>query len=229
MDIQSHNEQGSNTIRQLSKEIGDNINKKIGDLKRKINALREKMNHQERMNAEEHFKLTKAVEEAKELNHCLIGRRTALQQHNIKDEEEIKRLEKDNQDLNNQIKELQVINKTLNDKVTELNEKYNGLFSKYSYNKEKYDTKIKQQKDLNHNYRTILGINMIRIRDNCIKVIFYNLPSECYVLIDFNNPDCVIECNPVISLEKLNFIFKEAKCFYKFIKYIRGEFKKLLQ
>lgn len=223
-----HDDSPTKTIRRLVKEISENLSVKTNNLRRQAARMREDHVLHERRACEEVVRLSRMLEELKASNQTLINRRQAIQDIIRKDEEELARIEGENESLQVQLKELQHLNKKFGDARGESEDKYGGLQARYQSLKSKYDAKMREQKLVNHNFKTYLGIDIFRIKDRALKIVFHNLGAECYVIIDFSMGDCVSECVPDLNLERLNFMFREGGDFYRFIRFVRAEIRKRL-
>ncbi|KAI5150031.1 hypothetical protein ENBRE01_1259 [Enteropsectra breve] len=216
------------TIKKLAKEIQDNLSGGATEIKGSFLRLGEKSAVAKSRIQEERARLEKTSEHVKAANQALIQRRHAIEQSIQNDAAEMQQLEDENINFEKQHGVLTLLNKTLSERKNELTEKYANLNSRYSTLKAKRDLKLKEQHTINQHYKTFLGLDIHRVRDHCIKIVFSHFSTECSTTIDFNREDCVIECMPELNLERLNFAFKEKGCFYKFAQYLRNEFKKAM-
>lgn len=223
-----HDDSPTKTIKRLVKELSENLNGKTSSLKKQTAKIREDHMLHERKACEELARLNKTLEELKISNQALINRRQTIQDIICRDEEELAKIEGENESLQGQVRELQLSNKKFSDSKNESSDKHNNLQARYQALKNKYDTKIKEQKSMNHNFKVYLGVDIFRVKDKTLKIVFYNLGVECYVIIDFNKEECVGECVPDLNVERLNFMFKEGGDFYKFIRFVRAEIRKKL-
>lgn len=223
-----HKGSSARAIRKLADEISSNLCSKLERLKIRINEIRETQMLQERRSQLEIGRLTKLLEESRTKNLTEINRRQELQELLAADEEELSRLEAENQTLQSQVKELLSTNRKLAGRKEEGEQRLSALVSRLQAMKAKHESNLEMQKRLNQEFRTFLGVDILRARDKTLKIVFSHLGVESYVIIDFNKESCVDECVPELNLEKLNFMFKEGNDFYKFIKFVRTEIKKKL-
>lgn len=215
-------------VRNMVGDIMESLKDKIALLKNRVDKAREQHFLHERQEAKEVTKLTRMLEAAKETNRTLRERQELIHQAIAGDELELNKLDTQNQNIQAQLKELQMYYKNLTDKKAEETDKISTLNARYQILKNKHDAKAREQLPINQNYKTYLGIDISRIRDSHLKITFYNLGAECYVIIDFDRQDCVTMCVPELNLERLNFIFREGVDFYKFIRLVREEMQQKL-
>lgn len=218
-------EAATKNLRNIVKDVTEKLHVKSDELRRMAVQLKERHSSRSRARSEEHAKLLNAFEEGNRLGQGLIGKKNLLRKSLDKEEIDLLRAERENQELMNHLTELEIANKALLERRIDAEEKSKSLATKCRQLKERVESKYKEQKSANDTFKVYLGLDIARIKENMIKIIFNNLGIECYMVIDFSLKDCVSECHPELCLEKLNYAFKEKKSFYEFIKYARGQLK----
>lgn len=169
--------------------------------------------------------LRSTLENEKIIEENLSSKILLIKKSLEKEEADITKLDSENDILKDQIKELENTNKFLLEKLIDIEEKEKHLKSKCKQLRDRKENKIKEQKLINNLFKLYFGLDIIKLKEDVIKIIFYNLGCECYVIIDFSQNESVSECHPQINLEKVNYAFKEKKNFYEFIKFIREQLK----
>lgn len=218
-------EAASKNIRKIINDITQSIQSSKEELKKSIAALKESHITRSRTASEEHANLISLFEEINRESQALNTRKALIRKSLDKDEIELQKLDKENQEFQKQMKDLESLNRNLKDKKEELSEKYKILQSKSSSMRERLQAKTKDQKSLNEAYKKYLGIEILKLRENVIKIQFNNFGSDYHCILDFSQEDCVSECFPEMNVERLNYLFKEGKSFYEFVKYLRDQFK----
>lgn len=218
-------EAATKNLRNIVKDVFERMHARFDEFRRMVVQLREHHSSRSRMRAEEHARLLSAFEETSRLGQSLANRRNLLRKSLDKEEVDLLRAERENQELLDHLEELETANKILLERRIDGEEKSKSLATKCRQLKERMESKHREQKSVNDTFKVYLGLDISRIRENMIKIMFNNLGIECYVIIDFSQKDCVSECHPELSLEKLNYAFKEKKSFYEFIKYTREQLK----
>lgn len=175
--------------------------------------------------------MSSTINEMKEKNERMIDRRNVLRKKIEEDEKEIKEWEEEKLDLIDQIKELEI--------------NLNSLKSTYKEKKSKAENLLRKSQMITHKnklrddefsikaeyFKKYLGINIIPIREDIIKIVFSRVYTddlvECYVIMDLSSESPVTETYPQLyDIDKVNCIFKEYSNFHEFIKTMRNEFKK---
>lgn len=218
-------EAASKNIRKIIGDITQSMQTKREELKKNITDLKELYNSQIKDSCEEHSKLLCLFEEINRDSQSLNTKKALIRKSLDKEDSEIQKLDSENQDFVLQLTDLETLNKSLKERKAEFDEKFKILQTKSRNMKERIQIKTKDQKSLNEAYKKYLGIEFLKLKENVIKIQFNNFGGDCYCILDFNNEECVSECFPDLNIEKLNYLFKERKSFYEFIKYLRNQFK----
>lgn len=138
---------------------------------------------------------------------------------------ELAKLDSENQHLAEQIRIIESTNKNLLEKLIDVEEKEKYMKIKCKQLKDKKESNMKEMKIVNDLFKKYFGFDVIRLKEDSLKIVFNNLECECYVIFDFSQVESVIECYPQMNLEKINIAFREKKNFYDFAKYIRNLLK----
>lgn len=218
----------SKNIRNILDEISQNLHMKFDNLKKDIQHLKKKQMEQNRDFSLQNSALLSVFEEANRDSQALTNRRILLKKSLEKEETDLVKLEKENQEFQKQLDDLESVNLTLNENKQELLEKHRMLVVKLKQLKEKSSSKAIKYKEFNDLYKKFLGIEISTVKDNVIKISYKNLGTECYIILDFSKEETVTESLPELNIEKMNYLFKERKSFYEFVKCVRDQIKQKL-
>lgn len=216
----------SKHLKNMIKEVNENLQNRIEEFKAMIRKLKENISSSQRAYQNEKTRLIHELEDEQRLEKSLIAKKEIIRASLEKEHADLFKLEKEYEELVDHVNNLENTNRNLLESQIDAEEKNKTLNLKCKVLKEKNELKHKQQKCLNDNFRHFLGIDIVKIKEDLVKIVFNNLEASCYVLIDFSKEECVSETHPELSLEKLNFMFKEKGSFYEFIKYVREELKR---
>ncbi|KAI4291305.1 hypothetical protein PAPHI01_0579 [Pancytospora philotis] len=212
-------------VRKLAADVSENMTNRVNDLKRKFARMNETQGLEERRLNGEVLRLTKMLEDLRAQTHTLIERRASVQGIREKDVQELARLEADNQQLQAQIEGLAQTNARLLELKADAEGKRDSLQTKLLVMRKKHEAKITELKSAGESYRRYMGIDISRVKDRALKLEFFYLGAECYLVIDFSTGGAITDCVPELNLEKLNYMFKEGGDFYEFIRSVRNEFR----
>lgn len=156
--------------------------------------------------------------ECAELNASVESNRQDIiseMEETSKIEERCSLLEQKNSEAKTRILEMKRRLERINDEA----EKQEGL----------HKIKSKRVSELALQYKKVLGLDIIPVKKNVIKIEFDNVsknPDYAYFIIDFDETDKICECCPQFdSLENINFIFNSNPDFYEFLIIMRSKFK----
>lgn len=215
----------SKNIKKIVEEITQNLQTKFDSLKRDLLNLKKRQQEQTRDFSLQNSALLAVFEESNRESQTLASRKILLKKSIDKEKFDLIKLEKENQGFQQQLEELENVSAGLKERKLEALEKHRLLTVKLQQLKGKALTKETEHKGSNELYKRFLGLEMVRIKDNVVKIIYKNLGSECYVILDFSSEETVTESLPDLNLEKLNYLFKEKKNFYEFVKCVRDQMK----
>lgn len=218
-------EAASKNIKKIINDISQSLQAKKEELKRTITALKDRHSSQVKEASNENSNLISLFEEINRESVALNSRKNLIRKSLDKEETELIKLDKENQEFLAQMNELEALNRSFKERKDEFDEKFKVLQSKNQNMRERLQIKNKDQKSINEAYKKYLGLEIVKIRENVVKIQFNNFSSDYYCVLDFTRDDCVSECFPDMNLERLNYLFKERKSFYEFIKYLRDQFK----
>jgi hypothetical protein len=209
----------SKNIRKIINDLNQSILSKKEELRKNTLLLKDKFLNKNKESNLENNNLIKLYEELNEENSNLNNKKNLIKKNLEREEQELLKINKENLELENNIKELETINCKNVEIKRDLIEKLNKIRNLNANLKNK-------NRNLNSNelYKKYLGIELIKIKENVIKLEFNNFNSDSFVILDFTREDCVIECCPEINIERLNYLIKD-KSFYEFVKYLREQFK----
>ncbi|ELA41986.1 uncharacterized protein VICG_01003 [Vittaforma corneae ATCC 50505] len=218
----------SKNIRTILNDIWQNLQSKHENLKRDAADLKRKQQDQCRDFSIQNSALLAAFEDSNREAQSLINRKVMLRKSLEKEEADIGKLDKENQEFQRQADELEVLNRSLRERRQDVEEKYKMLLLKSQQLKGKAELKENEHKEMNEAYKRYLGLEIVKIKENVVKISYNNLGSECYMVLDFTNEDCVTGSVPEINIDKLNYLFKEKRNFYEFVKCVRDQLKQRL-
>lgn len=215
-------------IRKILNEVSKSLQVKMDVLKRDVADLKRMQQEQERDFSMQSSALLGVFEDLNRETQVLTTRRTMLKKSLDKEEVDLVRLERENQEFQKQVDGLEALNRSLKEERDEAEEKHRILQQKLQLLRSKTKLKENEHKGVNMTYKKYLGFDIIRVRDNVVKIVYYNLGHECYITLDFTNQECVVESQPEVNLDKLNYAFKERENFYEFFKRVREILKQRL-
>ena len=93
----------------------------------------------------------------------------------------------------------------------------------------KNDKQLSKIIEQNAIYTKYLGIDFKSVKDNVIKIFFTIYNQRCWIILDFNQENVLIESEPKLNLDYFNSLYTEIPNFYIFIKQIRTEFANIIQ
>jgi len=218
-------EAASKHIKNIIRDISENLQSKTEEFRALAMRFKEKYLLKTRNYSSEQAKLTQSLEDEAAIEQGLNSKKDLLKQSLEKEEIDLAKLDKENQELVDHIKSLEHTNKGLLEKQIDAEDKGKNLDLKCRTLKERNDIKFMQQKVINDKFKQFIGLDIIKVKDNIVKIVFSNLEHNCYVVVDFSRTDCVSETQPELNLEKLNYAFKEKANFYEFVKFVREELK----
>lgn len=232
--MESH-ESSSKNIKNLLKEIEENLLDKFNKLKKSAADLREKRQTVSLLCAEQNLKLLNSFEAADRESNSFSNKKANLRKALDKEEADLMTLTRENDELLYNLSVLESNNKMLKERLSEAEENLNKKIMRLNILKQKKQSKMDEQQVLNEYYKKYLGIEISSVRENVLKIQFTLIPSGCYIIIDFNENSADVECNkssfgsvieclPDINLDQVNFAFKEKKNIYEFLKHMRSVF-----
>lgn len=218
----------SKNIRKILDDISYNLQKKLESLRKDALELKQKYQDQQRDFSIQNSSLLTAFDDLNREAQSLANKKIMLRKSLDKEETDLEKLDRENQEFQKQMDELEVLNRSLKEKKQEVEDKYKMLLLKSEQLRGKAEFRENEHREMNEAYKRYLGLEIIKMRENAVKISYGNLGTECYVIMDFTNEDCVVESLPEVNLEKLNYLFKEKKSIYEFIKCARGLLKQRL-
>lgn len=175
--------------------------------------------------------VTSTLNEMKERNERLIDERNELKERIEQDIAELKNSENERHELMSQIRELEMHNVELKETSKEKKSMLWNLIKKAEMISEKNKQKEIQVESKVLCFKKYLGMSIIPIRENVIKVVFDRICQdegvECFLTLDLSADASVIDLFPRIhDLERLNLLFRKHDNFHDFLKVVRNDFKK---
>lgn len=221
-------EAASKNIRKILNDIWQSLQLKMENLRKDVADVKRKQQEQCRDFSIQSSTLLAAFEDANREAQSLVNRKVMLRKSLEKEETDISRLDKENQEFQRQADELEALNRSLKERRLDIEEKHKVLLLKLQQLKGKVELKESEHREMNEAYKKYLGLDITKIKDNVVKISYNNLGSECYIVLDFTNDDCVAESMPEVNIDKLNYLFKEKRNFYEFVKCMRDQLKQRL-
>lgn len=169
------------------------------------------------------------LSDMKERNERLVDERNLLKTKIEQDVEDLQASEGERHELLGQIRELETHNSNLKEVLREKNAMLGGLVRKAGLVAERNRQKEAGVDVRAELFRTWLGMDILPLRENVIKVVFDRVCAdesvECFVTMDLASESPVTDVFPRIhDVERLNFLFREHGNFHGFLRALRGEF-----
>lgn len=212
----------------IVKDVTECLQSKAEGIKTSLIQYKEAFSLTQRELMNENSHLNAKLREVQGLESTLLNKKDLLVQSIENEEKDLLKAEKENRELIEMTKTLEASNKNLLERQIDAEEKLKTLSAKCKMMREKAEVKSKEQKNINDMFKIFFGMDIIKIKENIIKILFTNLETECFVIIDFSRFDCVSETFPELNLEKLNYAFNESPSFYEFVKLVRTQLKSKL-
>lgn len=142
------------------------------------------------------------------------------------EKKELMKIKNENSNLNNLFYEYENSKTKLSSLIDEMEKRLHSLQLQKKNEMRKNEISGNKLSVEVSKYRRLLGINIVRMYDNVIKIEFSNFNAtdfRGYVVIDFKDDnECVCEIYPdVIALDKINQILNQSDNFYMFLKKVR--------
>lgn len=221
-------ESTSKNIRKILSDISRNLQTKMETLKKDVLELKRMQQEQARDFSMQSSALLGVFEDVSRESQALTTKKAMLRKSLEKEEADLARLERENQEFQKQADNLEALNRGLRERSEEVEEKHRMLQQKLRQLREKAELKENEHRETNIAYKKYLGLEIAKVKDNVVKISYGNLGHECYIILDFTTGDCVAESQPEVNIEKLNYLFKEKKNFYEFVKRVRDQLKQRL-
>jgi len=222
-------ESTSKSIQRILSDISKNLQSKMENLKKDVLELKRMQQEQARDFSMQSSSLLGVFEDLNRETQALMARKSMLRKSLEKEEGDLARLERENQEFQRQADDLEILNRGLKEKHEEVREKYRMLQQKLQQLRGKAEVKENEHRETNSAYKKYLGLEIAKVKENVIKIAYNNLGHECHVILDFTNGDCVAESQPEVNIDRLNCLFKEKKNFYEFVKRVRDQLKQRLR
>ncbi len=220
----------------MSDKCKELLNKARGEITTSVMGLRNEISDlkMECISAEK-----KRIETITDLQQKLTNSEKRLKELEIKKENMLKEIhegenkvilaDKENSIFQNQHVELKDTHEELTKKWREVEDAFSTISNKLSCLKNRRDYCVNEQKGLAEKYRKYLGLDIYRIGENTVKVIFTKLKEPCFLIFCFNDSLPVISVEPEIGVDFCNNLFTQEKNFFSFLKIIRREFIRKLK
>ncbi|KAM0680415.1 hypothetical protein GINT2_001475 [Glugoides intestinalis] len=218
-------EAASKNIRKILNDIERSIQTKFDVLKKDVAELKKRELEQQIDFSIQSSILLSSFDEVNRESQSFNNRRAPLKESIEQEDFDVSKLEKENEEFRKQVNDLDNENRDLKEKKQDVEEKYKLLLLKSQKLREKMRNKKDVHQTLNEGYKKFLGLEISKLKENTIKISYENLGSECYIVLDFSTEECVTETLPELNVEKLNYLFKEKKNFYEFVKCVREQLK----
>jgi len=171
------------------------------------------------------------LNEMKEKNEMLVSERNALKAKIEQDSEDMRMSDNERHELLNQIKELEMSSFGLSEVSKEKKGMSGALVRKMEMVSERNKLREKQMETKVGLFRKCLGMDIVPIRENVIKIVFGRMCAdesvECFVMLDLSIDMPVIDMFPRIdSVERMNAMFRVHGNFHDFLSAVRREFRK---
>ncbi|CAD26033.2 similarity to HYPOTHETICAL PROTEIN YDD5_SCHPO [Encephalitozoon cuniculi GB-M1] len=175
--------------------------------------------------------VTSTLNEMKERNERLVDERNGLRSRIEQDTKDLRASEDERHELMNQIKELEMGNLDLKEVLKEKRGIEGAFAKKIELVFERNKQREAQMEAKAGWFRRYLGIEIIPMRENVIKVVFSRIcpedSVECFVTLDLSADGPVVDLFPrMYGLERANSLFREHNNFHDFLRVIRSGFRR---
>ncbi|AFM99385.1 hypothetical protein EHEL_111110 [Encephalitozoon hellem ATCC 50504] len=175
--------------------------------------------------------VTSTLNEMRERNERLVDERNALKSRIEQDTKDLRASEDEKHELVNQIRELEMSNRDLKEVFREKKGIENAFVKKMELVSERNKQREALMEAKTECFRKYLGMDIIPVRENVIKIVFSRIcpedSVECFVTLDLSVEDAVIDLFPrMYGLEKANGVFRECGNFHDFLVAVRREFRR---
>ena len=215
------------------KETVDNIkvllSTMMDEIRHKINQLKCDYNMNKKIISDDKDNLLKETKEIKKQITNLVKTKAILERKLESDLNKMVELEKENMNYKKTENNLKSTISVLENNLKDIKDNIESLSVR------KWNLLIKNDKQLskiieqNAIYTKYLGIDFKSVKDNVIKIFFTIYNQRCWIILDFNQENVLIESEPKLNLDYFNSLYTEIPNFYIFIKQIRTEFANIIQ
>ncbi|ADM12611.2 chromosome segregation protein Spc25-like protein [Encephalitozoon intestinalis ATCC 50506] len=175
--------------------------------------------------------VTSTLNEMKERNERLVDERNGLRLRIEQDVRDLRASEDEKHELVNQIRELEMGNLNLKEVFREKKSIENAFTKKMELVSERSRQREVLMEAKAEWFRRYLGMDIIPVRENVIKIVFSRIcpedSVECFVTLDLSLEGPVVDLFPrMYDLEKANNLFREHSNFHDFLRTVRREFRR---
>lgn len=215
-------------IKACAEEIKKRISKTVANAKKKAMSLKSNFMTSEKEIMDENSQLLKQLQGMKEA--LAKSKRIKAQIHLqlSTNQSEMVETEKENDSYKQNEKNLSKTLQLLKAKCVEIEEECNDLKVKKANLIERNKEFISQTERENAYYQKFFGMEYKIINNGVFKLFFTVENKKCWVVLNFNTENLIVESEPSFDLEKINAKVKEGKDFYIFLKNMRQECINLL-
>lgn len=215
------------------KETVDNIkvllSTMMDEIRHKINQLKCDYNMNKKIISDDKDNLLKETKEIKKQITNLVKTKAILERKLESDLNKMVEMEKENMNYKKTENNLKSTISVLENNLKDIKDNIESLSVRKCNLLIKNDKQLSKIIEQNAIYTKYLGIDFKSVKDNVIKIFFTIYNQRCWIILDFNQENVLIESEPKLNLDYFNSLYTEIPNFYIFIKQIRTEFANIIQ
>lgn len=198
-------------------------------IRHKINQLKYDYNINKKLILDDKENLLKETKEIKRQITNLIKTKSILERKLENDLSKMVEIEKENMNYKKTENNLKSTISILENNLKDIKNNIENLTVRKCNLLIKNDKQFSKIIDQNTIYTKYLGIDFKSVKDNVIKIFFTIYNQRCWIVLDFNQENVLIESEPKLNLDHFNELYAKTSNFYIFIKQIRTEFVNIIQ
>ena len=210
-------------IKECINVIKSRINDTILNVKAKMNEMKTDFTCSEKNIMDENSKLLKQINFMKENFAKMNKLKIQLKEQIKSNQNDINELQKENENF--QSNET-VLRQSLKSLINELNETEENIenfnVQKMNLVEKNKNSQVKFEQE-NGLIKKYLGIDYKILDKTIIKIFFVISNKRCWIALDFNSENLVVNTEPKVMLEKISNLYKNQSNFYVFLKEVRKE------
>ena len=215
------------------KETVDNIkvllSTMMDEIRHKINQLKCDYNMNKKIISDDKDNLLKETKEIKKQITNLVKTKAILERKLESDLNKMVEMEKENMNYKKTENNLKSTISVLENNLKDIKDNIESLSVRKCNLLIKNDKQLSKIIEQNAIYTKYLGIDFKSVKDNVIKIFFTIYNQRCWIILDFNQENVLIESEPKLNVDYFNSLYTEIPNFYIFIKQIRTEFANIIQ
>ncbi|OQS55033.1 hypothetical protein EHP00_946 [Ecytonucleospora hepatopenaei] len=210
-------------IKQYIDEIKSRMNDTIFNVKAKMNGMKTDFTCSEKNIMDENTKLLKQINFMKENFAKMNKLKIQLKEQIKSNQNDINELQKENENYQSNETALRQSLKSLKNELNEIEENIDNLnVQKMNVVEKNKTTQVKFEQE-NGLIKKYLGIDYKILDKTTIKIFFVNSNKRCWMVLNFNSDNLVVNTEPKVNLEKISTLYKNHSNFYIFLREVRKE------